>query len=65
MPLPPLLLGSEGKVLLAMAGEMVWNWLFWERGGGKSCLCGAGLDLDGGWDRGGLFEERGIGVLFG
>lgn len=34
MPLPPLLLGSEGKVLLAMAGEMVWNWLFWERGGG-------------------------------
>ncbi len=44
---------------------MVWNWLFWERGGGKSCLCGAGLDLDGGWDRGGLFEERGIGVLFG
>lgn len=35
MPLPPLLLGSEGKVLLAMAGEMVWNWLFWERGGGR------------------------------
>jgi len=34
MPLPPLLLGSEGKVLLAMAGEMVWNWLFWEEGGG-------------------------------
>ncbi len=53
-------------MLLVMAGEMGWNWLFWERGGGKSCLCGAGLDLDGcGWDRGGLFEERGIGGLFG
>lgn len=50
MPLPPLLLGSEGKVLLAMAGEMVWNWLFWEEGGGggwESCLRGAGVGF--GW----------------
>jgi hypothetical protein len=48
---------------------MVWNWLFWEggRGAGGRVVCVVlGLDLDGcGWDRGGLFKERGIGGLFG